>query len=99
MTYPNGAQTVFQVTCMGSFQNASRMGTKCCGNTGILSRNHPGFFQYPDILQLDKPCIRSYNAFKRMRISHFKACTRLCSAFIYTQHETPVNRFYDVASL
>nr|DAX05987.1 MAG TPA: hypothetical protein [Bacteriophage sp.] len=50
-------------------------------------------------MQLDKPRVRSYNAFKRTRISHFKACTRLCSTFIYTQHETPVNRFYDVASL
>lgn len=99
MIYPNGAQTVFQITCMGSFQNASRMGAKCCGNRGILSRNHPGFFQCPDILQLDKIYARSYNALKRTRISHFKACARQCSTFIYTQHETPVNRFYDVASL
>lgn len=55
MTYPNGAQTVFQVTCMGA---------KCCRNRGILSRNHPGFFQCPDILQLDKIHARSYNALK-----------------------------------
>ena len=61
------------------------MGAKCCENRGILSRNHPGFFQCPDILQLDKPRIRSYNAFNRTRISHFKACARQCSTFyIYT---------------
>nr|DAU04232.1 MAG TPA: hypothetical protein [Caudoviricetes sp.] len=50
-------------------------------------------------MQLDKIYARSYNALKRTRISHFKACARLCSAFIYLQRETSVNRFYDVASL